>query len=853
MCFLCERQLADMAMRATDARGQRADAASAANNVNTDGLTALATEAELSGITYIDALVNFYKWDFEGRTTTLTYSFPWQNGIVGDFSAPSGQNYSPSNEHLATRTAAFNNNQIQATDIALQNFSNVANINFSKIAENGKTVGDLRLAFSSAVNPSEAAAWAYIPDSIYASGGDMWFDVGDSSDNFSPGTNNFRILMHEIGHALGLKHPFDTKTFNSTVLSKADDNTRNTVMSYTELDDFTLNNMPNDEGIVKNIGSVKPTTLMVYDIAVMQHLYGKNDKFMIGDDIYSFDVNTPFYKTIWDAGGTDTISVANFIEGCNINLQPGSYSTITIISQDSNGFIWRENVPADFYDRKPNLGIAFDCVIENAIGGSGDDIISGNDANNSITGASGNDTLDGGIGVDTAIFSGSRSQYSISSNGASMTVSDNVNARDGVDTLRNFEFFRFSDQTISADLSPYALTALSSSVNEGSTAAFILTATNVAAGTQVAYTLSGISAADIQGGALTGTAIVGSNGQATISVALLADTLTEGAETLTVTAAGKTASTTINDTSVDVPIYSLAASSASVNEGSTAAFILTATNVAAGTQVAYTLSGISAADIQGGALTGTAIVGSNGQATISVALLADTLTEGAETLTVTAAGKTALTTINDTSVGLPIVQSGTSGSDTFRITSGSNNIDGGAGSDIVQYQTTRSGASVTFNNGTITVNKTGGTDTLISIERIDFTDGDLIFDVTSSNAPAAYRLYGGAFARTPDEGGFRFWTSTLDANVSLRDVATQFIGSEEFIGRYGSSLSNAAFVDALYQNVLSRGGDAGGVAHWNRMLDNKFQDRSDILVQFTQLPEFVGISAANTTNGYWVV
>jgi serralysin len=753
MCFLCERQLADMAMRATDARGQRADAASAANNVNTDGLTALATEAELSGITYIDALVNFYKWDFEGRTTTLTYSFPWQNGIVGDFSAPSGQNYSPSNEHLATRTAAFNNNQIQATDIALQNFSNVANINFSKIAENGKTVGDLRLAFSSAVNPSEAAAWAYIPDSIYASGGDMWFDVGDSSDNFSPGTNNFRILMHEIGHALGLKHPFDTKTFNSTVLSKADDNTRNTVMSYTELDDFTLNNMPNDEGIVKNIGSVKPTTLMVYDIAVMQHLYGKNDKFMIGDDIYSFDVNTPFYKTIWDAGGTDTISVANFIEGCNINLQPGSYSTITIISQDSNGFIWRENVPADFYDRKPNLGIAFDCVIENAIGGSGDDIISGNDANNSITGASGNDTLDGGIGVDTAIFSGSRSQYSISSNGASMTVSDNVNARDGVDTLRNFEFFRFSDQTISADLSPYALTALSSSVNEGSTAAFILTATNVAAGTQVAYTLSGISAADIQGGALTGTAIVGSNGQATISVALLADTLTEGAETLTVTAAGKTA----------------------------------------------------------------------------------------------------LTTINDTSVGLPIVQSGTSGSDTFRITSGSNNIDGGAGSDIVQYQTTRSGASVTFNNGTITVNKTGGTDTLISIERIDFTDGDLIFDVTSSNAPAAYRLYGGAFARTPDEGGFRFWTSTLDANVSLRDVATQFIGSEEFIGRYGSSLSNAAFVDALYQNVLSRGGDAGGVAHWNRMLDNKFQDRSDILVQFTQLPEFVGISAANITNGYWVV
>jgi hypothetical protein len=299
--------------------------------------------------------------------------------------------------------------------------------------------------------------------------------------------------------------------------------------------------------------------------------------------------------------------------------------------------------------------------------------------------------------------------------------------------------------------------------------------------------------------------------------------------------------------------YTLVASSASVNEGSTATFTLSTTNVSAGTQVAYTLSGISAADIQGGALTGTAIVGANGQATISVALLADTLTEGAETLTMTAGGKTASTIVNDTSTGSSTVQPGTSGSDIFRITSGSNNIDGGAGSDIVQYQTTRSAASVTLNNGTITVSKANGTDTITGVERIDFTDGDLVFDVTSANAPAAYRLYGGAFARTPDEGGFRFWTSTLDTNVSLHDVASQFINSGEFIGRYGASLGNAAFVDALYQNVLGRGGDAGGVAHWNRMLDNKYQDRSDILVQFTQLPEFVGISAGNTTNGYWVV
>jgi hypothetical protein len=220
---------------------------------------------------------------------------------------------------------------------------------------------------------------------------------------------------------------------------------------------------------------------------------------------------------------------------------------------------------------------------------------------------------------------------------------------------------------------------------------------------------------------------------------------------------------------------------------------------------------------------------------------------------VTAAGRTASTTVNDTSISSSTVQPGTSGNDTFRITSGSNSIDGGAGSDTVQYQTARSAASVTYSNGIITIVKTDGTDTLTSVERIDFTDGDLVFDVASSNAPAAYRLYGGAFDRTPDEGGFRFWAGILDRGISLRDVAKDFIASEEFVGKYGSSLSNSTFVDALYLNVLDRPGEAGGVAFWNKVLDNKAFDRADVLVEFTQLPEYVGISAADITNGFWVV
>jgi plastocyanin len=198
--------------------------------------------------------------------------------------------------------------------------------------------------------------------------------------------------------------------------------------------------------------------------------------------------------------------------------------------------------------------------------------------------------------------------------------------------------------------SGYQIAAVSASVNEGSSASFTLATTNVAAGTSVPYTLSGVSSSDIVGGALTGTATVDSSGRATISVPIASDLLTEGSETLAVTVQGQTASTTINDTSkTAAATYALTSSSSSVNEGSSASFTLATTNVAAGTSVPYTLSGVSSSDIVGGALTGTATVDSSGRATISVPIASDLLTEGSETLAVTVQGQTASTVINDTS------------------------------------------------------------------------------------------------------------------------------------------------------------------------------------------------------------
>jgi len=200
----------------------------------------------------------------------------------------------------------------------------------------------------------------------------------------------------------------------------------------------------------------------------------------------------------------------------------------------------------------------------------------------------------------------------------------------------------------------YSLAASATSVNEGGTAFFTLTTNGVMPGSEFAYTISGVSADDILGGSLTGTATVGADGKAVIQVTTIADNVTEGPETMTLSIAGQTAAVAIADTSTSPPAtYSIAAAQPGYNEGQVAVFNVVTTNVPAGTLLSFTISGdVQAADIVGGALSGTATVGADGKATISIELAADLTTEGAETMTVTLTGPGAATSteIADTSL-----------------------------------------------------------------------------------------------------------------------------------------------------------------------------------------------------------
>ena len=190
-------------------------------------------------------------------------------------------------------------------------------------------------------------------------------------------------------------------------------------------------------------------------------------------------------------------------------------------------------------------------------------------------------------------------------------------------------------QTGLAYIAPESISSSGQSVNEGDTVSFTVT-TNLPQGTSLPYTLSGtgVSSADITGAMLSGTVTVNAYGQANVPVGVVADSLTEGAETLVFSSRGLTASVVINDTSVlAIPTYAITAGAASVNEGGTVSFTVSTTNVAAGTVIPYTLSGIgiNGVDIAGGQLSGSAVITQSGSAVITVTVASDVTTEGPAT------------------------------------------------------------------------------------------------------------------------------------------------------------------------------------------------------------------------------
>lgn len=258
-------------------------------------------------------------------------------------------------------------------------------------------------------------AWAYYPSSA-DSGGDVWFGLDKpyfsklvSGSSSYIGSYEYATALHEIGHALGLKHPHQ----GTTTVPAAYDGLEYTVMSYRSY-------LGGPTGFYTAETWGYPQSLMMLDIAAIQQLYGADYSALAGNTTYRFDPLTGemkvdgvsagvpggnrVFRTLWDGNGTDTIDLSAYSTDLDIDLNPGKG-----IDLDVGGSAQRAQLSSSVYAAHHiYMSLLWNgdtrSLIENAIGGSGDDVLVGNQAANTLNGGAGDDFLTGGLGADRFVL-----------------------------------------------------------------------------------------------------------------------------------------------------------------------------------------------------------------------------------------------------------------------------------------------------------------------------------------------------------------------------------------------------------------------------------------------------------------
>ena len=418
-----------------------------------------AVNTNLSELQTIDSLIYSHKWFIDDLQDTydLSYSFINKNSVFDDFNYDSETN----SNILWSSLDEFNLVQKTALRNVISEWSQVSGITFIEVEESETTVGDIRLGLSSEVQSlvGDATGFAYLPGNFYPSSGDIWFNsnandlfggfVTSTFENseFKPGSLAYYTALHEFGHALGLKHPFETLPEAKSVLSSNLDEISNTIMSYTYV--------ANDSSVLGL--NIYPSTPMSYDISAIQHLYGKNVSFGIEDTTYYFGDGQFYFETIWDPNGVDTISYdGNY--SLNINLIPGSGSFVgKEVETYGNNSSYSEYAI-------PNIWLSNNTEIENVIGSRGNDVIRGNYLNNEISGGLGNDfifgedgndvikggpgsdNVEGGAGFDVYKLTYAYDNYSLKQ-GSDETWLIDGNPGEGDDLITGIERLSFGDVT----------------------------------------------------------------------------------------------------------------------------------------------------------------------------------------------------------------------------------------------------------------------------------------------------------------------------------------------------------------------------------------------------------------------